>query len=233
VQVNSYFAPYHRPPGEKALDIAARSLEIYNQHFGAYPYTELDVVEAPMRNASGVEFPGIVLIGGFLYDDPSKPTFTIATAHEVAHQWWYNVVGNDVFDEPWLDEGLTTYTSSLYYEFTGGKQMAQGYIQYWQDRYDQLKEQGGDDQITQSLAHFEGLDRPAVYGGVVYTKAALFFNALRAEIGDEAFFKGLQTYYQANQFKIATGDDLLNAFEEAAGRQLDDFYEKWLGAPAG
>ena len=181
-----------------------------------------------MRNALGVEFPGIVLIGASLYEAPEKPEFSVSIAHEVAHQWWYGVVGNDVFDEPWLDEAPTTYSSSLYYEYALGPEYAEGLRQYWQDRYDRLLSEGGDDSITASLAHFESLNRPAVYGAVVYTKGALFFQALREEIGDEAFFKGMQDYYKEEFFEIARTDDLLAAFEQAAGRPLDDFYQEWL-----
>ncbi len=228
VQVNSYFQPGSEAAGEQALSVAVESLKIFNEKFGEYPYRELDVVAAPMRNALGVEFPGIVLIGANLYDAPEKPEFSVSIAHEVAHQWWYGVVGNDVFDEPWLDEAPTTYSSSLYYEYALGPEYAQGLRQYWQDRYDRILSEGGDDSITASLPHFESLNRPAVYGAVVYTKGALFFQALREEIGDEAFFKGMQDYYQTEFFNIARTDDLLDAFEQAAGRPLDDFYQEWL-----
>ncbi len=123
-------------PGVAAVEVAAGALEVYNQQFGAYPYKELDVVEGPMRNALGVEYPGIVMIGASLYNAPEKPEFEVTVAHEVAHQWWYNVVGNNVFDEPWLDEALTTYSSSLFYEFDRGPGYVQGLQAYWQERYD-------------------------------------------------------------------------------------------------
>jgi hypothetical protein len=228
--INSYYLPGHEAGGEKALSVAADSFHIYNQHFGPYPFTELDVVDTPMRNASGVEYPGIVLISDDLYNDPQSPNFIVTVAHEVAHQWWYSTVGNDVFDEPWLDEALTTYSSSLYYEFEQGFGSAQGLYSYWEGRYQTLVQQSMDDQVAQTLTHFENLD-PKIYGGIVYSKGALFFRALRREIGDDAFFKALQTYFQDYRFKIATGKDLLNAFEQAAGRSLESLYQEWLYSP--
>jgi hypothetical protein len=227
-KVNSYFKRGDDQAGEVGLDVAVDSIKIFNEKFGMYPYNEFDLVAAPMRNALGVEFPGIVLVASKLYETPEKPDFTVAVAHEVAHQWWYNVVGNDVFTEPWLDEALATYSSSLYYEYGAGPSFAKGYRDYWQTRYDRLLNEGKDDIITASLQHFESLSDPSIYGGVVYTKGALFFNALRQEIGDQAFFQALQTYYRADYFKIAEGDDLLALFEESSGRSLDDFYQKWL-----
>jgi len=203
-------------------------LRIYDQEFGRYLYPEFDVVEVPLHNALGVEYPGIVIIGASLYQTPDQPAFEVTVAHEAAHQWWYNAVGNNVLDEPWLDEALATYSSSLYYESARGKPWVDGLVENWQTRYDNLRQEGKDDLVTQSVAHFESLNNPSIYGGIVYSKGALFFKALREKIGDQAFFNALRNYYQAYQFRVATGKDLLGIFEQAAGKSLEDFYQQWL-----
>lgn len=226
--VHSYYLPGHSDAAGRALQISTDSLRIYNDQFGAYPFTELDVVEAPMRNALGVEFPGIVLVAETLYDTTDRPEFTVATAHEVAHQWWYSVIGNDIFEEPWLDEGLTTFSSSLYYEFALSPRAAEGLWDAWEDRYERLKQEGRDDPVAESLAYFEQDPGVRSYSGVVYIKGGLFFREVRREIGDDAFFKALQEYYQENKYQVARGESLLTAFESAAGRQLDDLYQSWL-----
>lgn len=228
ITVNSYYLPGNQAGGEAGLRIALDAVRTYNQRFGPYPYVELDVVDAPMKNAAGVEFPGIVLIGDFLYDNYNNPFFAVATAHEVAHQWWYNVVGNDVIDDPWLDEALATYASAVYFQDVTGPGAFRQNLQQWQQGYDQAVEKGRDDLITRPLEFWEQPANREFYGTIVYLKGALFFQAVRDEIGDHAFFQALQTYYQAEKYKIATSDDLLNAFEEAAGRQLDRVYEEWL-----
>jgi aminopeptidase N len=168
------------------------------------------------------------MIGASLYSAPEKPDFEVTVAHEVAHQWWYNVVGNNVFDEPWLDEALASYSSSLFYEFDRGPGYVQGLQAYWRERYDKLLDESGDDVVTGDLKHFESLNMQSVYGGIVYIKGALFFKALRQEIGDKAFFQGLRDYYQSRYFSVAHAEDLLAAFENAAGGELDGFYQKWL-----
>lgn len=229
--VNSYYLPGYERAGSQALSVASKALEIFTDKFGAYPYRELDVVAAPMRNALGVEFPGIVLIGSKLYDNPGRSEFEITIAHEVAHQWWYSAVGNDVFDEPWLDEALATYSSGVYSEYAHGSGYLEGLIGYWQERFEQLKAQGRDDRITANLDYFERQPGSSSYGGVVYIKGALFFNALREEIGDRPFFQALETYYNTRYFGIATAEDLLSEFERASGRDLSDFFEKWLYSP--
>jgi aminopeptidase N len=86
---------------------------------------------------------------------------------------------------------------------------------------------GKDYPVTESLSFFEKND-PGAYGAIVYAKGALFFAALRDEIGDQAFFNALRNYYAENSFRIATNQDLLDAFEQASGRSLDSFYQEWL-----
>ncbi len=230
-KVNSYYLPGQEPGGTQGLEVGVKSVQVYNDQFGHYPYTELDIIGAPMRNAGGVEFPGIVLIESSRYDNPDNPVFLNTVAHEVAHQWWYNMVGNDVIEEPWLDEGLTTYSSGVYFEEAYGSEGYQGIASYWQQTYDNVAQAGQDDQVTRSLTYFENSPDPGLYGTVVYSKGALFFYNLRQEIGDRAFFSALQAYYQQFQYKIATGADLLKAFEAASGKQLDAFYQQWLYSP--
>lgn len=227
-QVNSYYLPDHAEAGKAALSVAASALDIYNRRFGLYPYIEMDVVEAPMQNALGVEYPGVFLVASVLYDNPAQDSFAIATSHETAHQWWYNVVGNNVFDAPWLDEALATFSSGLYYQEALGQAEYQGFKDYLEWRVDALRREGMDEQVTRSLAYFESLGEPGVYGTVVYTKGALFFMELREEIGDRAFFDALQDYYQQYQFQVAETSGLLDTFERVTGRQLDDFYQEWL-----
>lgn len=226
--VNAYYHPKHKSAGLQALEVAAQSLETYNDRIGAYPFSEYDVVEVPLNHASGVEYPGLVLIGSALYDAPEKPDFAVTIAHETAHQWWYSLVGSDPFQHPWLDEALTSYTSSLYYEFSQSLSANRGLINYWQERYGQSTAKGEDDRITESLTHFQNRGDPRFYSTIVYVKGALFFNALRQHIGDAAFFTALQNYFQAHQYQIADPQDLLITFEEAAGRSLADFYQRWL-----
>jgi aminopeptidase N len=208
--------------------VARDSLRIFNDTFGVYPYAELDVIQAPMENASGVEFPGLILITRSYYSGDRQEFFSSTVAHEVAHQWWYNLVGNDVFDHPWQDEALATYSSALYWEATQGLDGYKGMMDYYQGQYDKYLQEHKDDVITRSLIYYESRGDEGGYGIIVYRKGALFFQALREEIGDEAFFSALRSYFESCKYRIAAPQDLLEAFEAAAGRQLDDFYQEWL-----
>jgi hypothetical protein len=231
ILVNSYALPGNSEGGTKALDLASESLKTYQQFFGPYPYTEFDIVEAPMNYALGVEYPGLAIINSQLYQKPQDPTFEVSIAHEVAHQWWYNVVGNDVINEPWLDESLATYSSGLAYAENHQLGTGNGYFNFLSEKFRQRQEQGLDGPINQSLTAFEAPDNPDLYSNLVYTKGALFLDALNEYIGSQAFMTGLRQYYHEYSFEIATTQDLLAIFEAAAGKPLDEFYASWFTLP--
>jgi hypothetical protein len=229
VTVTSYFLPGHQAGGERALQVTGESLEIFHQDFGPYPYRELDVIEIPMRYAAGVEFPGVSLLSENIYDSPGSSWFATVAAHEAAHQWWYNLVGSDVIDEPWLDEALTTYSSLLYFEELYGDTAYQQMLSYYRDSYQSAVERNNDHPVVEDLGYFESSQiRQQAYSPIVYSKGAVFFHELRELIGAEAFFTALHTYYNENQYWIGTPEELLGSFEESAGQELDRFYQQWL-----
>jgi aminopeptidase N len=231
VEVNSCYLPGDQTGASRALEVAAGALQSYNRRFGAYPYAELDVVETPLRYASGVEFPGIVLIDRALYSRSDEGFLDEAVAHEVAHQWWYGLVGNDSIRHPWQDEALTTFSSAVYLEDSQGKSAYREAINGYRREADLLRLAGGDDQISLGMDHYDALD-PKYYGAIVYAKGAVFFDVLRQTIGDEAFFRALRNYFNHWEYGFAQPEDLLNAFEAASGKDLSGLLQKWLYSPA-
>ncbi len=229
--INSYFFPEHAVGGGAALTVAQNALGLFNERYGLYPYAELDVVETPLPWPGGVEYPGVVLISDKLYYTPNPLglDFAMIISHEVAHQWWYGVVGNDVIREPWLDEALATYSSGIYVQTFLGLGAYGQLRQSWEAAYHRARA-ANPAPITASVDQFTS---NTDYYGIVYCGGALFYEALHAEIGDTAFFTGLQRYFQGFKYKLATTEDLLQAFQEAAGRDLSRFYAEWLYAPVG
>jgi hypothetical protein len=228
VTVRSFALPNDAAGSQAALAVAARSMDILQQRFGDYVFNRFDVVETPLMYAAGVEYPGLVLIDADMYAEPEDPVFIMTIAHEVSHQWWYSLVGNDVFDEPWLDEALATYSSMLYFEATPGGARPRDFLELWRNRWQQLRDEGGDEPVVKPLSYFEQPEKQKAYGAVVYRKGALFFDALRKEIGDEAFFGALRKFYAQKRYGIATTQDLLALFEQESGRSLQDLYQEWL-----
>ena len=225
VVVNSYYYPENESGGLAALEQAADAVAFYSDTFGPYPYTELDVVETPTE-AGGIEYPGLVVIGDFFYGhgDPSYTEWVIA--HEVAHQWWYALVGNDQVDEPWLDEALAQYSALLYFETQHGAEMADNILQSWfVETYNQVVERGQDMPVNLPVAAYVESGR---YSDIVYSKGPLYFHALRQAVGDEAFFDILRTYYEHNRYGVATAEDWLEAVETVSGDRQQAIFDKWI-----
>jgi aminopeptidase N len=236
--VNAWYNPGREEGAEKVLDYGAASLEMFNDLFGAYPYEEFDLVDVAVGGgAAGVEFPQLVFIGDDYYDNPRIEEalpgfFEFLVVHEVAHQWWYGLVGNDQYVDAFLDEGLTNYVSTVYFErrygeAAGDYQVALNLeLPYLAD----LFHGRGDRVVDQPTDDFPGMGD---YGVAIYSKGALGFQAIREAIGDEAFFAALDAYADQFRFKVATPADLLAAFEVAAGQDLDELWRHWFEATEG
>ncbi len=228
--INAWFESADAEGGKKALQVATDSLRIFQNRFGAYPYRELDVVETP-TTAGGIEYPGIVVIGRNLYhDNRSQEFFEYAIAHEVAHQWWYGVVGDDQVNYPWVDEALAQYSMLIYVEEIKGVGAAQGVLRgYFQGLYNRAKNEGRDAAVNQPVAAFNESD----YASIVYGKGPLFYDAIRKKMGDDKFFKFLKTYFERYRYKIAFPDDVLKTAEQLYGGSLREEYQQWITSPAG
>jgi aminopeptidase N len=225
VVVNSYYYRGHRRGGEKALQTAADALAAFTELFGPYPYAELDIVETP-NTLGGMEYPGLVVIEDALY--PGVGGVEWLAAHEVAHQWWFGVVGSDQIDEPWLDEALTQYSTMLYYEKVYGPERGAGVVNsVFVSAHRSLIARGRDVPAGLPASRYD----PALYWEVVYDKGALYFDALRHAVGDRAFFEILRTYYTEHRYRIATPDSFLAVVERTTGNRYESIFERWIGRP--
>ena len=222
--VVSSFPPSQAVAGQRALDLSADAILKFNARFGPYPYREFDIFPIAARTFAGVEYPGLTMIGSSYYENPDDSRLSLqdVVVHEVAHQWWYNVVGNDVLREPWLDEGLTSYSGEYVYTELAGQSLG-GITASRQASIERL----GLASTPIDLGVIDyGVSR--AYVGAIYGKAALFFDALRKEVGDEVFWRILQNHYRHFQFGIATTAGFQQEAERIAGRSLDEFWSRWF-----
>ena len=173
--VNAYTTSDLTEENALALGYATDALRIFNERYGEYPYTELDVVGTPTL-AGGVEYPGLVVVALSIYD-PDLQFFESATAHEVGHQWFYNMVGNDQLDDPWLDESLTQWATMMYYYDVYGQAGYDGSRQGMDSRWARVDYE--DIPIGMPVANYHDNE----YGAIVYGRGPLFFEALRDEMG--------------------------------------------------
>ncbi len=227
--INSYAPAEFMAGAEDAANFAADALRIFNERFEPYPYTELDFVSTPTL-ALGIEYPGIIALTLREYDpdDPINANVSnqvymeTTTAHEVAHQWFYNMVGNNQLDEPWLDEAVTQYATYLYYVDMYGEQAAEGYKDSWNGRYDRVD----NDPIPIGLpvSAYEGSE----YSAIVYGRGPLFVEALAQEMGQETFDAFLADYVTQYQWRIATTESFRQLAEEQCECDLGDLFAEWV-----
>ncbi len=226
--INSYAFPERTDHAELALQVAANALQSLSESFGPYPYTEFDVLSTPMQ-ALGIEYPGIVGISLSLYDPgaaiarvPAPIMLEGTVAHEAAHQWFYNVVGNDQVDEPWLDEALAQYATWLYYADTYGEVAARSYIRSWEDRWARVDH--ADIPIGLPAGDYEG----KAYGAIVYGRGPLFLVALAEEMGQASFAEFLRDYYETHKWGIGTGESFKQLAQQHCQCDLNDLFEEWV-----
>lgn len=221
--VRSYYYKGHEKKGKEALEYGKRSIEIFNEKYGKYPYPLYSVVETEFP--SGMEYPGLVYINTTYYDNEcSSDNLLYTTVHETAHQWWYGVVGSDQIDEAWLDEGFATYSEGVFTEEEFGKENGKIYFEYLEKAAKEDIQAGAyDGVILKSLSGYENWDD---YGPAVYTGGAVLLNKIRRQVGDKTFFKILQRYYSEFSFQNATTENFLTICEQVSGMDFDDlFYE--------
>ena len=231
IAVNSVFYAGHEEGGAAALDYASQSVRIFDARLGRYPFTELDVVESPTL-AGGIEYPGLVVINETYYATPQGVSDRMewVVVHEVLHQWWYSLVGNDQVDEPWLDEALVQYCTLLYYEERYGRDVADRLVQsVFQEPYQELRETGRDQPVGLPVEAYSRRN----YGPVVYQKGPLYFHNLREQVGSEAFWDILATYFERNCYGIARPEDWLAAVEAVTGSEYRPLYDTWIQETGG
>jgi len=253
--VRSIFFSEHERVGRRVLANAADAAGIFQQRFGALPMSLVSIVEAPLVAGLGsTEFAGFDVIASAFYVDFESPamrnmpelirdqrtsvedSLEWTVAHLIAHQWWGAVVGNDPAREPVLDEAMAGWSALLYYKEVYGEQRAAAVLQdQLRGVYRLYRTFGGDDMPA---------DRPSSdyrnsfqYAAIVMTKGALMFVELQKQLGDEKFFSAMQKYYQANQFEIASMDDLRAAFAGEAPieqrRMVARTFNRWLANKRG
>jgi aminopeptidase N len=133
--------------------------------------------------------------------------------HELAHHWWGNAVGPKSWNDIWLNEGFSTYSEALYYEFKSGKSALRSSM------------------LSKNQSSFSvELGNPGsfLFSRTVYNKGAWVLHMLRWELGDKIFFKVLREYYEKYKYSNASTEDFKNVCESVSGEDLTKFFEQWL-----
>lgn len=237
--VGSYATVAHKASElDFSLDIAVRVIEFYEDYFGVrYPIPQSLHVALPDFSAGAMENWGLVTYREvyLLVDEnstvSSRQQVALVVAHEIAHQWFGNLVTMNWWDDLWLNESFANMmeyvsvdaiepTWNIFEDFqTTGVQAA-------------LKRDATDgvQSVHVAVNHPDEINT-LFDSAIVYAKGSRLMHMLRRWLGDEDFRAGLNIYFNRHQYHNTVGRDLWNALSEASGRDVAAFMDSWLEQP--
>lgn len=205
-----------------------KMMEYFSQKIGYdYPWAKYSQITVSNFMFGGMENTSATTLADTTLRDtrtlPAGESTDDLVAHELAHQWWGDLVTCRDWSHAWLNEGFATYFALLWTEHDKGV-----------DRFRDAVERTANEYMQSPAAR----TRPLVYNvyrrpfdlffdGVIYPKGAMVLHMLRHVVGDDAFWKGLNIYAHKHQFESVTTDDFRAAMEEASGQKLDWFFDEW------
>lgn len=211
-EVNFFYRKADEQKVHHTLEMAVDMLDYLEEKIEEYPYEELHIFENNMF-ITGMEYPGLVFVQA---ERLKSETGYVTVLHEIAHQWFYNVVGNNQILEPWLDEGFATYLTD---EFIKGDQLENFYASELQT----LKARNPD-LLIQNVYHYTDW---STYWRSNYRKSSLMLFDLRKRMGDQMFEEFVRTYYETYKFKIGTAIDFKELAEQFMDHDLESFFHDW------
>ncbi len=208
---------------QRTLETAQKALTLYNERLGKYPYETLSLVLSGMTSGVlGTEYPTLVMVGPEISLETIEEEGTSeaeqnsycreldkTVAHEIAHQWFYGIVGNDQIRYPWLDEGLCRFAEMLYEEAYPPEEPQAEWAfplqEYLEDTWKQLEDSGtGAGELQYDLYYWTEME-PADYGTIYYNGASLFYG-IREQLGTEVFNRALRQYVDTFAWTFVTPD---------------------------
>ncbi len=230
VTISSYYPPGSRQPGINAAYYAADALRIFERCYGPYPYDELDVVSAPMgTHGLGMEYPGIIVITNELYDPDERLGIYGAdflqegiAAHEVAHQWFYNLVGSDPVAEPWLDEAFTQYATWLYFSTIRGEWGGSHFYTSMENRWSRINLEPIP--IGLPVSAYNNQE----YGAIIYGRAPIFLFTLNRTGGQACFEALMDRYIDRFRWREADSAGFGRLLSELFPLDGEDLMRRWV-----
>ena len=203
---------------------SARMLAFFEDKAGV-PLPQPSYTQVLLPGSVAQEASSFALIGQRLLDPlGSDPKEDWVIAHELAHQWWGNLITCASWRELWLSEGLVTFMTAAWKQERWGEAEYRREMSLARERWQRARDAG----FERPLSWAGDYPNLGLKRAIHYSKGALFFDALRREIGDTAFWDGLRRYTRSHFGRSVTARDLQSSFEAAAGRSLQPLFETWV-----
>jgi aminopeptidase N len=240
IPIRIYATPGKKELGKFALESAEHILSFYDHYFNIkYPYEKLDLIGLPDFSAGAMENTGCITYREviLLIDDQHAATglkrnVASVIAHEMAHQWFGDLVTMKWWDDIWLNEGFATWMSSKPIE---------AWKPEWHFELDDVSGMTNTlnvDALNSTRPIHQAADTPAqiqeLFDGIAYGKAAAVLNMLEAYLGPETFRAGVNEYLKQHAYGNSTAEDFWNTQARVSKKPVDQImstFVKQAGAP--
>jgi aminopeptidase N len=189
-------------------------LGMFEEMFGSYPFERYGMIAIEPFLYGGMEHQTISAMRRSLFLNER------VIAHELAHQWWGNMVTCESWSEIWLNEGFASFSEILYEETVNGPIAARQALTAFAQSY----------YFEDAAVRYSLYDPPPnrLFGTAIYRKGAWVLHMLRMTLGDESFFTALREYGERHRYATATTASLQHTFEEISGQSLGWFFDQWV-----
>jgi hypothetical protein len=213
VAIRTYYFSGYEGAGDGLLRAATSAVGLFNAKFGQYPYDSLSVVQTDV--ADGQEYDGLVFVGSKFYAEyggSARSNLISIGVHEISHQWWFALVGNDQALEPWLDEALSIYSENTFYYYN-----FPNYGDWWWNfRVNYFNPVGWVDTSVYDHGTFRS------YVNAAYLNGANFLYDLNVRMGDDDFYRFLRDYVSRYSHRRATTADFFAVLREDSRVDFSD-----------
>ncbi len=217
--IRTYYFSGYEGAGDGLLRAATSAVGLFNAKFGPYPYDSLSVVQTDI--ADGQEYDGLVFVGSKFYAEyggSARSNLISLGVHEIAHNWWFGLVGSDQAMEPWLDEALAIYSENTFYYYN-----YPNYGNWWWNFRVNYFNPGG---WVDSSIYDHGTFRS--YVNAVYLNGANFLYDLNTRMGDDDFYRFLRDYVARYSHRQATAADFFAVLREDSRVEFQDLVASYF-----
>jgi puromycin-sensitive aminopeptidase len=238
VLVRTYASPDNAAHTQFALDVAVKCLEFYNEYFATpYPLPKCDLLALPDFASGAMENWGCITFREqCLLVDPKntsvgvKQYVAMVVAHELAHQWFGNLVTMRWWTDLWLNEGFASWIEYLATDHNFPEwQMWQQFAADEQQAAMKMDALENTHPIEVPISHPDEIR--TIFDAISYEKGASAINMLATYLGHDTFRDGLRLYLKNHAYSNTDTVDLWQALQEVSGKPVKDFMHAWTSQP--
>lgn len=238
VIVRVYTVPEKKQQGVFALETACRCVDFYEKYFGIqYPLKTLDMIALPDFESAAMENWGAITYreSALLVDEKNtsfanKQWVALVVAHEIAHQWFGNLVTMQWWNDLWLNEGFASFIEYLAVDALYPKwNIWNQFVTSDQSVAMSLDQLENTHKIDVSVHHPDEIGE--IFDKISYSKGAVVIRQLQGFLGEKNIQEGLRHYLKKHSYKNTTTKDLWDSFSRVSGKDVASFMKNWVGKP--